>query len=143
MQVLQDYLSPTQAGARLGVCGATVLRRAKAGALPAVVICGRPAFRAVDIEKAAENCRPRTESEQLKKIVETLADPEPTPTFQAPVYDDKGMEVLGRLPKNRLQVFRMGPDGERVLALIHLGPPVTDPSGRERDPVESYVTFLD
>src|SRR6516225_7825045 len=26
MQVLQDYLSPTQAGARLGVCGATVLR---------------------------------------------------------------------------------------------------------------------
>jgi nitroreductase len=35
------------------------------------------------------------------------------------------------------------PDGERVLALIHLGPPVTDPSGRERDPVESYVTFLD
>ena len=35
------------------------------------------------------------------------------------------------------------PDGERVLGLIHLGAPLTEPSGREREPVESYLGFLD
>jgi nitroreductase len=35
------------------------------------------------------------------------------------------------------------PDGERVLGLIHLGRPVTQPTGKPRDPVESFLTFLD
>ena len=35
------------------------------------------------------------------------------------------------------------PDGERVLGLIHLGRPQTEPGGRDRDPVESYLAFLD
>jgi nitroreductase len=35
------------------------------------------------------------------------------------------------------------PDGERVLGLIHLGRPVTQPAGKERAPVSSIVTFLD
>jgi nitroreductase len=35
------------------------------------------------------------------------------------------------------------PHGERVLGLIHLGPPAREPAPRERDPVESYVEFLD
>jgi nitroreductase len=35
------------------------------------------------------------------------------------------------------------PRGERVLGLIHLGPAAREPAPRERDPVESYVEFLD
>ena len=35
------------------------------------------------------------------------------------------------------------PDGERVLGLIHLGRPVTQPAGKEREPAASFVTFLD
>jgi nitroreductase len=35
------------------------------------------------------------------------------------------------------------PDGERVLGLVHLGRPLTAPPARERDPVESYLSFLD
>jgi nitroreductase len=35
------------------------------------------------------------------------------------------------------------PDGERVLGLIHLGRPVTRPTGKERAPVESFLEFLD
>jgi nitroreductase len=35
------------------------------------------------------------------------------------------------------------PAGERVLALLHFGAPVRDPSPREREPVDSYVSFLD
>jgi nitroreductase len=35
------------------------------------------------------------------------------------------------------------PDGERVLALLHFGPPEREPASRERAPVETYVTFLD
>jgi len=35
------------------------------------------------------------------------------------------------------------PDGERVLGLIHLGSPRTEPTGREREPVERYLSFLD
>ena len=34
------------------------------------------------------------------------------------------------------------PTGERVLGLIHLGPPAREPAPRERDPVERYVDFL-
>ena len=34
------------------------------------------------------------------------------------------------------------PDGERVLGLLHFGPPEREPSPREREPVESYVQFL-
>ncbi|MGZ8715674.1 MAG: nitroreductase family protein [Gaiellaceae bacterium] len=34
------------------------------------------------------------------------------------------------------------PDGERVLGLIHLGPPAREPAPRERRPVEQYVEFL-
>ena len=34
------------------------------------------------------------------------------------------------------------PSGERVLALLHFGPPEREPSPREREPVESYVQFL-
>jgi nitroreductase len=34
------------------------------------------------------------------------------------------------------------PDGERVLSLIHLGPPAREPAPRERGPVEQYVEFL-
>jgi nitroreductase len=32
--------------------------------------------------------------------------------------------------------------GERVLGLLHLGPPEREPAPRERGPVESYVEFL-
>ena len=32
--------------------------------------------------------------------------------------------------------------GERVLGLLHLGPPERDPAPREREPVETYVEFL-
>jgi nitroreductase len=35
------------------------------------------------------------------------------------------------------------PTGERVLALLHFGRPVREPSPRERNPVETYVEFLD
>lgn len=35
------------------------------------------------------------------------------------------------------------PDGERVLGLVHLGSPVTQPAGKERAPVESFLTFLE
>jgi nitroreductase len=34
------------------------------------------------------------------------------------------------------------PDGERVLGLIHLGPPRNDPPSRERAPLASSLTFL-
>lgn len=34
------------------------------------------------------------------------------------------------------------PDGERVLSLIHLGPPAREPAPRERGPVEQFVEFL-
>jgi len=34
------------------------------------------------------------------------------------------------------------PAGERVLGLIHLGPPAREPSPRERGPVSDVVTFL-
>lgn len=32
--------------------------------------------------------------------------------------------------------------GERVLGLLHLGPPAREPAPRERQPVESYAHFL-
>jgi nitroreductase len=35
------------------------------------------------------------------------------------------------------------PDGERVLGLIHLGPPATHPAPKERDAATTYVSFLD
>jgi nitroreductase len=34
------------------------------------------------------------------------------------------------------------PRGERLLGLLHLGPPVREPAPREREPVESYLEFL-
>jgi len=34
------------------------------------------------------------------------------------------------------------PHGERVLGLIHLGPPAREPAPRERGPVEQFVQFL-
>jgi nitroreductase len=34
------------------------------------------------------------------------------------------------------------PRGERVLGLLHLGPPAREPAPRERDPVEATVEFL-
>jgi nitroreductase len=34
------------------------------------------------------------------------------------------------------------PAGERVLGLIHLGPPAREPALRERGPVDDYVEFL-
>ncbi|HVM55885.1 MAG TPA: nitroreductase family protein [Gaiellaceae bacterium] len=34
------------------------------------------------------------------------------------------------------------PDGERVLALLHLGAPAREPSPREREPVDAVVAFL-
>ncbi len=34
------------------------------------------------------------------------------------------------------------PDGERVVALVHLGPRANDPPPRDRSPVESYLEFL-
>lgn len=34
------------------------------------------------------------------------------------------------------------PDGERVLGLLHFGPPAREPAPREREPVERYVDFL-
>jgi hypothetical protein len=36
-----------------------------------------------------------------------------------------------------------GPDGERVLALLHFGLPDHEPVPRERAPVAAYVEFLD
>jgi nitroreductase len=35
------------------------------------------------------------------------------------------------------------PDGERVLGLIHLGRPVTQPAGKPREPVDAFLSFLD
>ena len=35
------------------------------------------------------------------------------------------------------------PRGERVLGLLHFGSPVRDPAPRERDPLETYVSFLE
>ena len=34
------------------------------------------------------------------------------------------------------------PRGERVLGLVHLGPPARDPSPRKRDPVDAFAAFL-
>jgi nitroreductase len=42
----------------------------------------------------------------------------------------RGREVLGV------------PQGERVLGLIHLGPPAREPAARERNAVDAYVDFL-
>jgi nitroreductase len=42
----------------------------------------------------------------------------------------KGREALGI------------PGGERVLGLLHFGPPEREPAPREREPVEAYVEFL-
>ena len=46
-----------------------------------------------------------------------------------------------RTPEGRTAVGV--PDGERVVALIHLGTPVNEPPAKERPPVEAYVEFLD
>jgi nitroreductase len=35
------------------------------------------------------------------------------------------------------------PAGERVLGLIHLGRPVTEPGGKEREPVSTYLEYLE
>ena len=35
------------------------------------------------------------------------------------------------------------PAGERVLGLLHFGSPAREPAPREREPVETYVSFLD
>ncbi len=35
------------------------------------------------------------------------------------------------------------PDGERVLGLIHLGRPLTQPPPKDREPVGSFLVFLD
>jgi nitroreductase len=35
------------------------------------------------------------------------------------------------------------PDGERVLGLVHLGRPMTAPTGKARDPVASFLSFLE
>jgi nitroreductase len=35
------------------------------------------------------------------------------------------------------------PDGERFVALIHLGPRANDPPVRDRSPVDAYLAFLD
>jgi len=35
------------------------------------------------------------------------------------------------------------PEGERVLGLIHLGRPRAEPPAKEREPVGSFLTFLD
>jgi nitroreductase len=45
-----------------------------------------------------------------------------------------------RAPEGRIAVGV--PDGERVLGLIHLGPPRQDKDAPERLPVGDYVTFL-
>jgi nitroreductase len=34
------------------------------------------------------------------------------------------------------------PHGERLLGLLHFGPPEREPAPREREPVESYLEFL-
>ena len=34
------------------------------------------------------------------------------------------------------------PGGERVLGLLHFGPPEREPAPREREPVDAYVDFL-
>jgi nitroreductase len=34
------------------------------------------------------------------------------------------------------------PRGERMLGLLHFGPPEREPAPREREPVESYLEFL-
>ncbi len=34
------------------------------------------------------------------------------------------------------------PVGERVLGLLHFGPPEREPAPREREPVDAYVSFL-
>jgi nitroreductase len=34
------------------------------------------------------------------------------------------------------------PRGERLLGLLHFGPPAREPAPREREPVESYLEFL-
>jgi nitroreductase len=46
-----------------------------------------------------------------------------------------------RTPEGRA-ALRVG-DGERVLGLLHLGPPRQEQRTPERAPVEDYATFLD
>ena len=46
-----------------------------------------------------------------------------------------------RTPEGRAAVGI--PDGERVLGLIHLGHPLTQPPLKEREPVERVLSFLD
>jgi nitroreductase len=46
-----------------------------------------------------------------------------------------------RTPEGRAAVGI--PDGERVVALIHLGRPVNEPPAKERPALEQYVEFLD
>jgi nitroreductase len=50
-----------------------------------------------------------------------------TPAF---VRTARGREALGI------------PAGERVLGLLHFGPPERTPAPRERNPVDAYVEFL-
>jgi hypothetical protein len=46
-----------------------------------------------------------------------------------------------RTPEGRAALW-VG-DGERVLGLLHLGPPRQEQRTPERAPVEDYATFLD
>ncbi len=46
-----------------------------------------------------------------------------------------------RLPAGREALWI--PAGERVLSLIHLGVPLTEPPVRERRPIAAYATYLD
>jgi nitroreductase len=46
-----------------------------------------------------------------------------------------------RTPEGRAAVGV--PDDEHVLGLLHLGPSRSEPPPRERDPVDTYLTFLD
>jgi nitroreductase len=59
---------------------------------------------------------------------------------------ERGLATYWRTPgvlRTRAGREALGiPQGERVLGLLHFGPPAREPAPRERAPVERYVEFL-
>jgi DNA-binding transcriptional MerR regulator len=118
--VPQGYYGKTVAAAVLGTTTKTLDSWVKKGVL-VPHRCGREImFPCEEINDLKRPKRIVVADTSLKAIAEALVadDPGPAPTMHAaapaPVFNERGLETLGRLPKNREQVFRLI-NGERQL----------------------------
>jgi hypothetical protein len=133
--VFPGFYTKAETAVTLNVSTQTVDKYARSGQLPRHECKGRTVFKIEDVEQLgrpvpalAGSGRPkRMEAGQLtqeadavptpaesqdplKDVAEVLAPPV---SPQAPVLPET--QTLGRLPKNRQQVFRLRPDGARQL----------------------------